>query len=184
MVSWLAIGAPLAQSVIMATQHRPPEPPEPPPMERRVDAGPVQWIGFPLLLVLPVLALFGVFGDRQGRATVRSAEIEMSVDWPARTRHERTNDIGVRVRNVSNRVIDTLTIAFDSAYLAGFADVSLTPEAAQAWEVELAGMRPGEARHVVAGIDARRHGRHAGPVTATAGGPDTARLNIDTFIFP
>jgi len=153
-------------------------------MRRRMEPGRVEYIGFPLLLVLPVMALFGVFGERLERATVRSAEIELRVQWPTRTRHEQIHDIEVVVRNVSARVIDTLTVGLDSAYLSGFSAVSVTPGAAHAWEVELVGMHPGEARRVVVSIDARRHGRHTGPVTATAGGTDTARTVIDTFIFP
>ena len=149
-----------------------------------MELGRVQYIGVPLLLLVPVLALLGVFGERQGRARVQSADIELRVQWPTRTRHEQIHDIDVVVRNVSARVIDTLTVGLDSAYLSGFSAVSITPGAAQAWAVELAGMRPGEARHIVVAVDAKRYGRHSGPVTATAGGADTARAVIDTFIFP
>jgi hypothetical protein len=153
-------------------------------MRRRLALGRAQWVGLPILLAIPLLALFGVFGEREGDSTVRSAELEMRVRWPARTRHEMIHDIDVVVRNVSARTIDTLTVTFDTTYLAAFSAVSVTPGAAHAWEVELEGVRPGEARHVVVAVDAHRFGRRTGSVIATGGGSDTARVVIDTFIFP
>lgn len=172
----------------MATRHEsdpaPPEPPEPPELRRRLRLGRIQLIGVPLLFVLPVLALLDVFGDRVGQATVRSAELELRVEWPTHTRHEQIGEITMVVRNASTRVLDTVTVAVDRGYLAAFSGRAVTPGASQAWEVELAGLHPGEARHVVVELDARYGGRHAGPVIATAGGADTARVMLDTFIFP
>lgn len=169
----------------MANSHsQEPTPPEPPPLERRFRLGRLQMIGVPLLLVLPVLALTGMFGERAGQAAARSAELELHVEWPTHTRYKRADDIAVVVRNASARTLDTVTVTLDTAYLAAFSSRSITPGASHAWVVELAGLRPGEARQVAVELTAHSYGRHAGPVTATAGGADTARVVLDTFIFP
>lgn len=40
-----------------------PQPPEVPDIKRRIQLHPWQWIGIPLFLLIPILALFGVFGE-------------------------------------------------------------------------------------------------------------------------
>ena len=162
----------------------PPRPPDPPPIGRRLDLGALQLVGLPLLLALPVLALLGTFGERSATATARAGDVRLDVHWPTRTRHERIHRMDVVVRNVSTRALDTVTVAIDTAYLAGFSAVSVTPGPVDAWRVELAGVGPGEARRVAVEMDASRYGRLSGHVTATAAGADTARVAVSTLVFP
>lgn len=168
----------------MASRDDLPRPPEPPRLDRRLRLGRFQWFGALLLLAVPALALAGVFGERYATASARSAELELHVEWPTRTRHEMIHDVEVRVRNVSARPIDTLVVALDTTYLAAFSAITATPAAARPWEIELIDVRPGEVRHVVVEVDAQRYWRHSGRAIATSGGSDTASVTISTLIFP
>jgi hypothetical protein len=59
---------------------------EPPHIERKVELQRAQWIGIPLLMVLPILALAGVLGDAREEVTASGGGIEMRVSFPQRGR--------------------------------------------------------------------------------------------------
>ena len=82
----------------MSKQQATPQPPQPPEIRRRIAFHRTQLIGVPLLAIIPVLALFGVFGTTTGEARAESAELQMQVRYPTRFRYKVINSLTVEVR--------------------------------------------------------------------------------------
>ena len=155
-----------------------------PSVDRRFALYRFQVPGLILLALIPVLALAGVFGESHADAEARAGDLAVRVRHPSRLRFEQISTMDVRVTNAGASRIDTITVSIDTAYLSQFSGVTLTPSASAPFDVELTGVAPGESRHVRVEMDAMRPGRHRGEVRVTAGGADTAKLDIATIIFP
>lgn len=168
----------------MGDPHGLPDPPGPPAIERRVRLYAAQWIGIPLLVLVPVLAGLGVFGLRVDEARARAAALELNVEHPSRLRHKQTGDIHVRVRNLADRPRAGVVVSLDSAYLDRFANLAFSPDVTRAYEVELPALGPGEDGLVRVQLQAERAGRHAGDVRVVAGGAELARARLHTLVFP
>lgn len=166
----------------MSTEDRLADPPEPPEVERRVRLLPMQWVGIPLLLVPVLLAAFGVFGESWDTATASSATISVDVRWPTRFRYKQLNEVHVWVENRTGGVLDTVTVALDTAYASRFSTVTAIPDFDDAYSLSLVALRPGERRLAVIELQAERYGRHEGRLDVVAG--DTARLRLHTIVFP
>lgn len=159
-------------------------PPQAPEMDRTIDLPPKRWLGIGMLALIVGLAAFGVFGERRGAAQGRSASLDLRVEYPTRFRYKQIDPLRIFVTNRSARPIDTLTVSFDTAYIAPFSNVTFTPSASRAWEVQLAGVRPGETRRIQVGLQAERYGHHTGAVAAFFAGSDSAKAEVGTFVFP
>lgn len=55
-------------------------------MRRRLRFGGLQLVGLGLLMLIPVLAAFKVFGAGSATAAARGAALRMSVEYPPRIR--------------------------------------------------------------------------------------------------
>lgn len=159
------------------------DPPRAPRIPRRISLYTYQWIGMAVLAALPVLALFGVFGERWRSTHVASGAIEASVTWPTAFRYLMVNAIDVQVRNRSGTAIDTLTIALDTAYANRFSAVTAIPTFSAAYEVGLSAIAPGETRHVRIEIRGEEYWSHSGSLTI-ATRSDTLIVPLTTMIFP
>lgn len=144
-----------------------------------------QWVGIGLIVLVPVLALFEVFGESESQARSANAELAIRVEYPTRYRYKQINTVQVSVQNVSGAPIDTVIVSFDSAYASRFSDVTFIPSAKEPFAVELVDLRPGSTRLVWAELQAERYGRHQGTIKAyRVGGADTASVPVRTIIFP
>jgi hypothetical protein len=155
----------------------------PPQTRRRIAFTGKQRIGIPILTLIPLLALFGVFGERSTRIEARSASLAVSVQYPVRFRYRQTEPLEIAVRNLSPRVTDTILVSLDTAYLTRFADVRITPEPTSAFMVQLIGVKPGEQRLVVAELQGERYGRHQGSLVISVPN-DSIRVTLRTLVFP
>lgn len=143
-----------------------------------------QAAGLAVLVLIPILALFGLFGESWETTAAESAELEMWVRYPDRFRYKMINSLRIRIRNISGGKLDTVAVSFDPDYIRPFSNVAFTPSAARPYTVNLVGIRPGEIRFVHVHMQGEHYGRHSGWIKATAGGADTARAEVSTFIFP
>ena len=159
-----------------------PEPPSPPSAPRRIRLYRYQWVGLPLLALLPVLALAGVFGVSWTDADASSESLAVDVRYSNRYRYKQLNRIEVRVRNIDVARLDTVTVALDTALAARFSTVRSVPPFVGTYRTELTGLEPGEERLVVIELQAERYGRHEGLLEVI--GPDTVALPLSIFIFP
>ena len=158
-------------------------PTAPPQIRRRIALTRKQRIGIPLMTLVPLLALFGFFGERSTTVEATSASLAVSVHYPVRFRYRQTEPLEITVRNTSSRMIDTIDISLDTAYITRFANVRITPEPRAAFTVELTAVKPGEQRLVAAELEGDHYGRHHGRIVASAHN-DTAVVTVRTLVFP
>lgn len=151
-------------------------------MRRRVRIPAVQWVGVPLILLLPLLAVLGVFGTRRTVVRARGA-VEVRVAYPTGARYDFLTGMAVTVRNRSPLRLDTVRVAFDRAYITAFSQVSFIPAVDQAFVTSLTDVAPGESRLITVEMWGDRAGPHAGTVVAAAG-RDTVVAPLRTFTFP
>jgi hypothetical protein len=170
----------------MAEPHDPPdlsEPPRLPDLPRRVRLYPGQWIGIPLLMLLPALAVFGVFGESRGSADATGAMLRLEVDYPTRLRAGKWSEVQVRIRNVSGTVLDDVAVTFDTEYLDHFSRLTFTPPLTRPHAVELSDLHPGGTSVVRLEFEGDRPWWGRGRIGIAQGGDTTAVL-ISTFTFP
>jgi hypothetical protein len=159
------------------------EPPELPEIERRLRFGALQLAGLALIVLIPVLAAFEVFGQGTARAAGRGAVLSISAEYPARIRHGTPEEITVLATNRGPSRLDTVTVRFDSSYVSRFTDPQFVPATSDAYEVDLVDVAPGETRVIRLGMRANEYGRHRGAI-AVLHGADTARAKVSTIVFP
>lgn len=158
-------------------------PPQPPVTRRRLALTRKQWIGLPLIAAIPVLTLFGLFGEHHAEIRVSSRRVAVAVRYPDRFRYRQTELLTVTVRNIAGSDIDTVHVSLDTAYVTRFAGLRIEPQPSTAFTVDLAHVKPGESRLVTAEYSGDRYGRHRGRVVISTS-TDTATATISTFVFP
>ena len=79
------------------------EVPQPPPFHPRPQFAPLQLIGIPLLALLPILALIGIFGESMSSVQASNAEIALQVDYVSRLRYRMQDALTVAVTNLSQQ---------------------------------------------------------------------------------
>lgn len=164
------------------------QPPEPPDMRRRIMMYPMQMIGMGVILLIPLLALFGFFGEIRAEADTSSAAFSLHVDYPRSYRFRVHNPLTVTVRNTSDQAFEIVTVSFSTSYLSPFADSQFNPDlsriTADAYEVDLENVQPGEARIVTVVLEGQEYGQHNGTVAVAAPNVEPVQLSIGTFVFP
>jgi hypothetical protein len=159
------------------------EPTQPPHTRSRFAFTRKQRLGLPLLAAIPLLTLFGVFGERRETARAVSPSVEMSVHYPSRFRYRQVESLDVSVRNVSGRALDTVRVSLDTGYITRFSSVRIEPAPRVAFVVTLTDLAPAETRLVTAELWGERYGSHDGRIVATTHA-DSALAVIRTIVFP
>jgi hypothetical protein len=159
-------------------------PPSAPEIPRHLAISPVRGSILAALAVIVVLALAGLFGESMGAVADQSADFGLEIEYPTRFRYKQINPVRVYVTNLTARKIDTLSVSFEDGYLDEFSNVSAVPSFSEPWRVDLTGMRPGETRDVIVGLQGEQYGRHEGSIRVFAPNADTASAHLSTFIFP
>ena len=134
-------------------------PPEPPQVPARVRIGSVQAVGVPLLALLPVVALTGLLGEREGHAgSVSAGGVSLRADYPTVLRFRTLHELRITVSNEGSTPLPSASLQIDHSYLRAFTRVQTTPAVEvvtpQHHEVNLGPLAPGESRRVVATLEA------------------------------
>jgi hypothetical protein len=162
--------------------------PKPPEIARRLVLNRTKLIGLPLLLSVPVLAILGVFGTREGEASAVTEGLEVTLRYPERLRYKMSDHLELSLKNSTTTRLQRVTVHFDQAYVAAFSEVHFTPQAARvserAYEVDLDDIGPGETRRIHTSLQANDYGRLRGTVTVSVGGATRSVLAMDTLTFP
>ena len=162
---------------------RPAEPPELPELNRRLKFGVIQMVGLAALMLIPILALFSVFGLGEAFVSGRSSALALTVEYPPRLRHGAADVVVTEVTNTSSSAMDTVTVIFDSSYVGKVSEPRFTPPVSRAFELDLVNIAPGESRRIELAFYADEYLSHSGEIRA-AHGADTARVTVETFVFP
>jgi hypothetical protein len=158
-------------------------PPQAPSIHPKIELSWKQRIGFPVLLLVPLLALFGMFGESQAHYHTSSRSLDVSVDYPTRFRYRQVQSLHVTVRNVSPNVADTIRVSFDTAYISRFSSVRFDPATKSAYTVELTSVRPSESRWVSVELWGQDYGIHRGAIVVR-NGSDSVLVHLRTLVFP
>ena len=159
------------------------EPARAPEVSRRLNFTRKQLIVMPLFAAIPILSLFGLFGERRAAVYAASRSVAMSIRYPRRFRYRQVQSLDIAIRNVSARVIDTIDVSLDTAYVSRFSSVRIEPAPRAAFTVAITDVQPGESRLISAELWGDRYGRHQGRIRAVVRG-DTAAATVQTIVFP
>lgn len=157
--------------------------PRAPATSPRVRLTKKQWIGLPLLTLVPILALFGVFGDRQQTMTVVSPSLGITITYPERMRYRQSELLEISVVNRGQRLLDTVLVSVDTSYLSRFIDVRSNPPATADFSVPMFAVHPGESRLLSVALTGNRYWRHRAIVSAATGSERTT-VAFSTLVFP
>ena len=163
-------------------------PPKAPEFNPRLKHYTYQWIGIPILFLIPILALLNVFGVSTDVERTSSETVDVSVTYPTRFRYKQINTIDVAITNTSDSMLDSVLVQFERPYIDRFSDVTFTPDVKTItepyYEVELTDIPPGETQHINVMIQAEDYGRHSGVITITPSTGDSLFVNLRTLSWP
>lgn len=166
----------------------PSKPPQPPEVDKKFQVHTYQWIGIPLMLLIPILALVGLFGESVDSVRTSSQQLEMSVEYPTRFRFKMIDEVTVTLSNVSGQTLPSVLVNFDREYIDAFSTVTFTPAVKSItgsnYIVEVSDLQPGETRVISATVQAENYGMHRGTIGL---GPEEAQdleVSVATFTFP
>lgn len=134
------------------------------------------------LAILPLMAGFGLFGERWSTVDARTPSLELSLTYPTRFRYKQLNQLELWVRNTGARTTDTLRVSLDTAFARMFSTITAIPPLDEAYALSLLPIAPGDTRLAIVEIQAERYGRHRG--TLRVAGADTAAIPLTISIFP
>lgn len=112
---------------------------EPSKVERKFEIHIFQIIGIPIMILVPILALFGLFGESVDTMSTSNQQLEVSVEYPTRFRFRMIDEITVSLTNVAGQSLPSVLVSFDRQYTDG--KISIVPENAKS---EAKGDRPKE----------------------------------------
>lgn len=86
------------------------QPPPPPPFPRRIQLHRVQLIGMPILMLVPLLAILGVFGETFATTQAANDRLSVQVQYATRSRYGMANPTEVAVHSTSSTPLTALSI--------------------------------------------------------------------------
>jgi hypothetical protein len=171
-----------------------PQPPQPPEFDRKLHFYPFQLIGIPILLLIPLLALFGVFGETSTSVEQSENGITLNIQYSNRVHFQGLDGTEIHVQNTRSQPIPLLTVSIEKAFLDNYSDISFIPDVDEitdeAYFIRLEDVQPGETRVVTYDSKGKLVGSHQGTITAAASDGDDTPVSASTavilevFIFP
>jgi hypothetical protein len=165
--------------------------PRPPSSYARVvRLGALEWVGIPLLALLPVLSLASLLGPSEGHLDGEApGALAVNLTHPSRLRHQGTGELVVAVTNTGNQPTQDLVVALDEAYLSRFQRAEATPAPSAIVDgrvrVSLPPLAPGERASVRVHLEADDWGLLPGWVElGGAGQAAPTRLAFSTLVLP
>ena len=158
-------------------------PPPPPPHTPAVALTLRQWIGIPILALIPLLALFGLLGEHLHTMRASNGRLSVVVTYPDRVHYRQTLTMQLTVHNGGATTIDTVLVRYDTTYLNAFLISGAAPPFTASYIAPLRAIAPDETRLSSLTVAGDRRGRSRGAVMISAG-PDTVRVPLSTFVFP
>jgi hypothetical protein len=163
-------------------------PPEAPHMQRRFHLYGYQYIGLPLLLLIPLLALFGVFGPTMATVEARSDGTVLSVMYPERAHYQAYTRLRVVVRNTGGDVQNAAAVEFERELLDRFSQIVFNPSLSEitdsVYRVDIGQLPSGAERAVTVDLRPEANGPNRGVVTVSAEGRQDVQAEIVIFVLP
>jgi hypothetical protein len=165
-----------------------PQPPQAPKIDRRLTIATLQAVGVPLLAIIPLLAVAGVFGVAVQRSSADSGDLSVNVEYPGRTRLHSSGSIKIEVANRGEQARSGVSVGIDRQYVEAFSEVSLTPSVVRVSEgmyvVDIGEVPAAASRAVLVELSPQRYWRHEGTVSVFVEGGESVSVDLSTFVFP
>ena len=166
----------------------PSKPPQPPEVDKKFQIYTFQLIGIPLMILIPILALFGLFGESVESVRTSSQQLDMIVEYPTRFRFKMIDELTVSLSNASEQTLPSVLVSFDRQYIDGFSTVTFTPSVKSITDsdyiVEVSDLKPGQTRVITATIQAEKYGMHRGLISTGPEDGSDLEVSVATFTFP
>jgi hypothetical protein len=164
------------------------QPPQAPEIERRILLTRLQAIGLPILLLVPLLALAGVFGLSRGQRSAQGNGLSIDVEYPSRARVRASDSLAVTVRNELDQAVDGVAVRIDREYVDSFAQVDFAPSVSSlseaSYSVDLGRLPAGATRAVTVRLSPRDQWLRQGFVSVSGDGIEESTVEFATFVFP
>lgn len=136
------------------------------------------------IIAIPVLALWGMFGETIDKIQSTQSPIEVTIEYPKRLRLKQRLPLSVIIKNISNENLEGLNVSFDKKYLDQFSDLSATPAFDSIYEVRLGALPPADVIEVNLEFQGQKYGSHEGNIRIQpkTGRPQT--FHVKSFVFP
>jgi hypothetical protein len=147
-----------------------------------------QKIGIPLLLLIPILALLGLFGVNTNELQAEAEDVAITVRYPTRFRYRQINTIEVSIANNTDDSLQPITAYFDREYIDHFANAEFTPQVShiteEAYVVLLEEIPAGETYYINVEIEAHDVGYHRGEIRVESATTQSTQVQVETLVFP
>lgn len=162
-------------------------PPLPPAFDRQFQLHPYQYIGIPLLFVIPILTLLGFFGQTLETKQALNDVLAVQVTYTTRVRYTNPAPMSLDITNRTAAPLSHVTVALDRAYMDGFDDLNILPAPTMMTDsailIDLTDLQAGQTQRIAVEIKAGPSGVYAGTITVSADG-NVLKIPIETLSFP
>ncbi|HEY0947783.1 MAG TPA: hypothetical protein VGD81_21040 [Opitutaceae bacterium] len=162
------------------------DPPKPPPFDRRISIPPGHATGLLLLALLPLLAVFGVFGGDDRTVEKSGDGVALGVTYAPRMRFGYPVKLQIHVGSVDDRPLSGAEVHVSTSFLERFDRVSSMPEPKRmSREACEFAVDDGQREAVIAiDLEPERYGFATGTVSVVAQGGVAVELPIRSFVLP
>jgi hypothetical protein len=160
-----------------------PAPERAPQLGRSLRLRPPQAVTMFMLCLIVGSALAGVYNEQTAVERVSIGGVDAEIEFTTRFRFQQKEIVSVLLHNNSGVPIDSLRVSVDTAYMAGFSQVSMVPSPIYPYASQLELIPPGESREVRVEARGDRFGRRRGQLLIVLRG-DTVRVPLSTFVIP
>ncbi|MBX3062430.1 MAG: hypothetical protein KF726_05610 [Anaerolineae bacterium] len=164
------------------------QPEQPVPIKRHFELYPIQMIGIPIMLLVVLLACFGVLTSAQTEVVAASSTFRVKLTYPERTRYGSEADFVVAVENLTEQPLALVTVRIDSSYVDAFEIRHIAPQQLQfsagGLELLFADIPPSETRMIQLELQGEYIGDVSSTISAFSSDSGSAQTTIHTLILP
>lgn len=162
------------------------QPPKPPKTKHQITFYPYQVFGMIVIVLIPILALCGLFGTTSSIKSTASEALSLEVEYPSKFRYKTIEPIEIVIENISAESQD-VSVSINKNYVSQFSNVQFSPSpdliSESNYQFDLGSVSPGETRTVAGEIQSEKYGKFRGSVQARAGGT-TTEIAFTTISLP
>ena len=143
-----------------------------------------QWIGIPLILIMPILAIMGVFGREIKNLNITGGGITAQIEYPSKIRYGQEEFIRVELTNDSSKTMRDVSVSFDKNYIQKFDGSEFKPQADINYFVKAGDISPGNKKILEVKLKAGERGSNSGKIIISSRNKEIISEELNTFIFP
>lgn len=143
-----------------------------------------QWIGIPLLLLIPILALLNVFGVQHENISYTGNGVEINGKYPVKMRYGQEEFLRLEIKNGSKQDLKGTRVIVDKSYVERFDGAEFSPDVTENYSVNLGTLKRGETKIFSLKLKAGKGGTYDGGLTVMSQNKQLYRTDVETVIYP